>query len=128
MWTAFRIISNFFFFSSRRRHTRSDRDWSSDVCSSDLGREPGPTLALIAGTHGDEVAPIIALLRDDRGDFVTMGAGDQREGRPRLSAADDGERHARAGIDAGRDLDEPRAHLTGTRRRGSDMERSRLLR
>src|SRR3982750_4972866 len=24
------------FFSSRRRHTRSDRDWSSDVCSSDL--------------------------------------------------------------------------------------------
>src|SRR2546421_5484408 len=28
--------SGFFFFSSRRRHTRSDRDWSSDVCSSDL--------------------------------------------------------------------------------------------
>src|SRR5206468_7294609 len=28
--------SVFFFFSSRRRHTRSDRDWSSDVCSSDL--------------------------------------------------------------------------------------------
>src|SRR5206468_6944260 len=27
-----------FFFSSRRRHTRSDRDWSSDVCSSDLER------------------------------------------------------------------------------------------
>src|SRR5690606_28894793 len=27
---------NFFFFSSRRRHTRFSRDWSSDVCSSDL--------------------------------------------------------------------------------------------
>src|SRR5207249_9054058 len=27
-----------FFFSSRRRHTRSKRDWSSDVCSSDLLR------------------------------------------------------------------------------------------
>src|SRR5256884_6521674 len=26
-----------FFFSSRRRHTRCSRDWSSDVCSSDLG-------------------------------------------------------------------------------------------
>src|SRR5688572_32461967 len=26
----------FFFFSSRRRHTRFDCDWSSDVCSSDL--------------------------------------------------------------------------------------------
>src|SRR5207253_7104280 len=29
-----------FFFSSRRRHTRWPRDWSSDVCSSDLGRTP----------------------------------------------------------------------------------------
>src|SRR2546422_5644909 len=28
--------SDFFFFSSRRRHTRCSRDWSSDVCSSDL--------------------------------------------------------------------------------------------
>src|SRR5438105_14482363 len=28
-----------FFFSSRRRHTRSTRDWSSDVCSSDLLRQ-----------------------------------------------------------------------------------------
>src|SRR5207245_7371869 len=26
-----------FFFTSRRRHTRCSRDWSSDVCSSDLG-------------------------------------------------------------------------------------------
>src|SRR5690606_40016512 len=30
----------FFFFSSRRRHTRFSRDWSSDVCSSDLARQP----------------------------------------------------------------------------------------
>src|SRR6266567_5529935 len=29
-------FSVFFFFSSRRRHTRFDCDWSSDVCSSDL--------------------------------------------------------------------------------------------
>src|SRR6266511_6448712 len=29
----------FFFFSSRRRHTRFSRDWSSDVCSSDLDLE-----------------------------------------------------------------------------------------
>src|SRR5690625_7832035 len=33
-------MSLFFFFSSRRRHTRWPRDWSSDVCSSDLvGKE-----------------------------------------------------------------------------------------
>src|SRR2546430_3117544 len=31
-------MSLFFFFSSRRRHTRFDCDWSSDVCSSDLGK------------------------------------------------------------------------------------------
>src|SRR2546429_7573837 len=30
------VVSVFFFFSSRRRHTRCSRDWSSDVCSSDL--------------------------------------------------------------------------------------------
>src|SRR2546422_2232858 len=30
------ILSCVFFFSSRRRHTRCSRDWSSDVCSSDL--------------------------------------------------------------------------------------------
>src|SRR5699024_12033719 len=30
------ILTILFFFSSRRRHTRSKRDWSSDVCSSDL--------------------------------------------------------------------------------------------
>src|SRR6266498_4501995 len=31
-----RVYLVFFFFSSRRRHTRCGRDWSSDVCSSDL--------------------------------------------------------------------------------------------
>src|SRR2546429_2105036 len=30
------LVVIFFFFSSRRRHTRCSRDWSSDVCSSDL--------------------------------------------------------------------------------------------
>src|SRR5216683_557063 len=54
-----------FFFSSRRRHTRSDRDWSSDVCSSDLGglqrlpRQaavllPGGVLGFSAGGGGDD--------------------------------------------------------------------------
>src|SRR5256884_5781357 len=41
-------VAYFFFFSSRRRHTRCSRDWSSDVCSSDLGRappEPGHSLS-----------------------------------------------------------------------------------
>src|SRR5690625_801370 len=48
----------FFFFSSRRRHTRWPRDWSSDVCSSDLMARfvfthiatPAALLAIIFGT------------------------------------------------------------------------------
>src|ERR687889_639078 len=34
------VSGSFFFFSSRRRHTRYWRDWSSDVCSSDLRIQP----------------------------------------------------------------------------------------
>src|SRR5688572_17393600 len=39
MYTVFLSGVCFFFFSSRRRHTRFDCDWSSDVCSSDLLKE-----------------------------------------------------------------------------------------
>src|SRR5699024_11825290 len=38
----------YFFFSSRRRHTRSKRDWSSDVCSSDLGLMDALVAALVS--------------------------------------------------------------------------------
>src|SRR6266498_4318899 len=43
-----------FFFSSRRRHTRCGRDWSSDVCSSDLGlgQAVSPGDVLIAAGAG----------------------------------------------------------------------------
>src|SRR3712207_8593525 len=37
-----------FFFSSRRRHTRYWRDWSSDVCSSDLSASPPSALPVMA--------------------------------------------------------------------------------
>src|SRR5438105_8437345 len=58
-----------FFFSSRRRHTRSIRDWSSDVCSSDLsgsitlhprgiphGPHPGTIMASRNATRTEELA------------------------------------------------------------------------
>src|SRR5206468_9164664 len=53
----------FFFFSSRRRHTRSDRDWSSDVCSSDLTRarvviNPTNTRALVFVNGGLSLAAV----------------------------------------------------------------------
>src|SRR2546429_1430210 len=51
-----RVLWFFFFFSSRRRHTRCSRDWSSDVCSSDLATAPVPGLTApqVRG-HGVEV-------------------------------------------------------------------------
>src|SRR5690242_21107599 len=54
----FFCIFLFFFFSSRRRHTRLTCDWSSDVCSSDLGSldgKPG-TFSTQVATAGDPVA------------------------------------------------------------------------
>src|SRR5207249_8958329 len=49
----------FFFFSSRRRHTRSKRDWSSDVCSSDLD-EPVSRQNMAKGKTGVEADLIIS--------------------------------------------------------------------
>src|SRR5581483_5417065 len=51
----------FFFFSSRRRHTRYWRDWSSDVCSSDL--DVGVLVERIADAQSREAA---LELRDER--------------------------------------------------------------
>src|SRR5690348_18263387 len=42
-----------FFFSSRRRHTRWTGDWSSDVCSSDLGQRNQEGMAAIRAVHGE---------------------------------------------------------------------------
>src|SRR5206468_7973754 len=47
----------FFFFSSRRRHTRSDRDWSSDVCSSDLMRHFAIRSASVLSTRRSAQSP-----------------------------------------------------------------------
>src|SRR2546430_8024806 len=45
------IVCIVFFFSSRRRHTRFDCDWSSDVCSSDL----------LDGVRGDAAEGLLAV-------------------------------------------------------------------
>src|SRR3989449_9017821 len=71
----------FFFFSSRRRHTRCSRDWSSDVCSSDLSPE-NQTLILapqfgiklrraVASLHQQPTQHFIALLADVSQPLVT---------------------------------------------------------
>src|SRR5699024_12208471 len=51
-----------FFFSSRRRHTRSKRDWSSDVCSSDLpGDVGGASIGALAKSAGVSASTISRL-------------------------------------------------------------------
>src|SRR5256885_5465021 len=70
----------FFFFSSRRRHTRLQGDWSSDVCSSDLRSAGGArgswTLRLplelarpAIDTTPLPAAPPDSLFRPERGDY-----------------------------------------------------------
>src|SRR5699024_12134459 len=54
MWWLIQLCRfSLFFFSSRRRHTRSKRDWSSDVCSSDLARRKDIYLDVLALPNGE---------------------------------------------------------------------------
>src|SRR5438128_12131785 len=63
----------FFFFSSRRRHTRCYRDWSSDVCSSDLVERLAWRLAVWAGA---DVLAHVELLGG-----VMLRSEERREGK-----------------------------------------------
>src|SRR2546426_2434990 len=62
----------FFFFSSRRRHTRLQGDWSSDVCSSDLG----PLVSSGSPTAQHDVVAtrfLPPLVTDHSGSFHPLG-------------------------------------------------------
>src|SRR5690349_17548259 len=71
-----RFIYFFFFFSSRRRHTRSLRDWSSDVCSSDL-------LHRLKGS-APRWAPRVPHLRSDYNDCTEKELRVHRSNTPAL--------------------------------------------
>src|SRR5207249_8084998 len=60
-----------FFFSSRRRHTRSKRDWSSDVCSSDLLLDEAGKFGLGSTAHLDQMG----VARMNARDAVQLGLG-----------------------------------------------------
>src|SRR5690606_16044027 len=54
----------FFFFSSRRRHTRFSRDWSSDVCSSDLVLDRAREVLSASGKVPSEEETLVRALED----------------------------------------------------------------
>src|SRR5699024_11649747 len=74
-----------FFFSSRRRHTRSKRDWSSDVCSSDLvaaerllvgqGTRLRHALQRVDGLRGAEHHVVAVEVPVDAGALAARGVG-----------------------------------------------------
>src|SRR5256885_12124635 len=68
LWTESDRSSRLFFFSSRRRHTRLQGDWSSDVCSSDLltGEKIGPNAKLDEAEHAKNNLPDIAARWKER--------------------------------------------------------------
>src|SRR3712207_7431772 len=84
-----------FFFSSRRRHTRYWRDWSSDVCSSDLiapfrlnpdlivtvEATPDTTIALTTGTKvmvAEGVEAVVAAIHDWRAGILAGARSEER--------------------------------------------------
>src|SRR5207302_5728132 len=66
------LTSSYFFFSSRRRHTRFSRDWSSDVCSSDLSE-------LILGQDGAIKSP--DAVQEDGDQFASLGQLQRQDSR-----------------------------------------------
>src|SRR2546429_1160413 len=62
-----KCLDQFFFFSSRRRHTRCSRDWSSDVCSSDL---------IVGGSAGIATGAALSSKRLDTGQVTVCFFGE----------------------------------------------------
>src|SRR2546429_365795 len=74
----------FFFFSSRRRHTRCSRDWSSDVCSSDLARRRVRLRRADPGSRPYRLAPADGTGADDRRGDPPRGTGPAAGGGGRV--------------------------------------------
>src|SRR5690606_40009876 len=74
----------FFFFASRRRHTSFSRDWSSDVCSSDLGNERNQTYFSYSFSDASGVVPTNSLTRHSLNLRLTNKLSDKRSEERRV--------------------------------------------
>src|SRR5205085_7856219 len=77
------VVTMYFYFSSRRRHTRFDCDWSSDVCSSDLchykaSRQSGANInranRVTLAVDGDDDVLVLRAVEGQGPGLVEMGA------------------------------------------------------
>src|SRR5690625_7974765 len=106
-----------FFFSSRRRHTRWPRDWSSDVCSSDLKSQKIESLDLtppeITPSHPD-----FDVARELVADKIEEASESSEQDKGAVSAPG-GDLSAAAGVDAGLD---PKIGRASCRERGEAAE------
>src|SRR5437867_12324935 len=101
-----------FFFSSRRRHTRSYGDWSSDVCSSDLERKSrgaeqkmsrSPSKILfVAGTRPEAIklGPVIRRFHEARCEFRSEERRVGKECRARWAREHDNKKKSRDHIES----------------------------
>src|SRR5260221_6298511 len=84
---AHRFVARLFFVPSRSRHTRSLCDWSSDVCSSDLGRSALQRLDALEKDAEEQIFPVVAFMRGNaerpRRFRQQIEAGRERLGRGR---------------------------------------------
>src|SRR2546430_10851899 len=82
-WNMVVEVWSVFFFSSRRRHTRFDCDWSSDVCSSDLH------VAVPGGQHAIGTTRVDHELRDPGRGAQPIDQGEQPSQEPRVALQPD---------------------------------------
>src|SRR5690606_40461217 len=76
----------FFFFSSRRRHTRFSRDWSSDVCSSDLlSRTEAFLTSYRSGVRTGDITPELSAWAAELLTGTRLRSEERRVGKERRS-------------------------------------------
>src|SRR5699024_12094698 len=98
--------SSAFFFSSRRRHTRSKRDWSSDVCSSDLH-------TYSVGNHENTCGR--SYSENLAGSPDAARSEERRVGKECRAQAEPAERDAERGLEQRRGGDDQQASPSGGR-------------